>query len=171
MALNYRTEPFSYRYVNQDYLENDPALSPIGIARAQSNTLISADPQTPIFVASAGTPFRLRAPPSGGSQRTGVRAPRARLAGRAYSKGSLQIAEYNPLSQWTGSRDTFGANSSFDAVLAHAGGSHGVKGDYLFRTFIAQNFQGGMWGLLRVGEPAGTWSPSPTSVGPSTRLR
>lgn len=153
MALNYRTEPFSYRYVNQDYIVNDPALSPLGIARAQSNTLISADPQTPIFVASAGTPFRLRAlHPAGLSEQV------FEIHGHAwqeepYSKGSFQIAAYNPLSQWTGSRDTFGANSSFDAVLAHAGGSHGVKGDYLFRTFIAQNFQGGMWGLLRVGEP------------------
>src|SRR5258708_1078182 len=61
MALNYRTEPFSYRFQNQDYLVNDPALSPKGIARGQSDTLVSADPQTPVFVAGAGTPFRLRA--------------------------------------------------------------------------------------------------------------
>jgi hypothetical protein len=153
MALNYRTEPFSYRYQNQDYLVNDPALSPKGIARGQSDTLVSADPQTPVFVAGAGTPFRLRAlHPAGLSEQV------FEIHGHAwqeepYSKGSLQIAAYNPLSQWTGSRDTFGANSAFDAVLAHAGGSHGVKGDYLFRTFIAQNFQNGMWGLLRVGDP------------------
>jgi len=153
MALNYRTEPFSYRFENQDYLVNDPALSPKGIARGQSDTLVSADPQTPVFVAGAGTPFRLRAlHPAGLSEQV------FEIHGHAwqeepYSKGSLQIAAYNPLSQWTGSRDTFGANSAFDAVLAHAGGSHGVKGDYLFRTFIAQNFQNGMWGLLRVGDP------------------
>jgi hypothetical protein len=153
MALNYRTEPFSYRFQNQDYLVNDPALSPKGIARGQSDTLVSADPQTPVFVAGAGTPFRLRAlHPAGLSEQV------FEIHGHAwqeepYSKGSLQIAAYNPLSQWTGSRDTFGANSAFDAVLAHAGGSHGVKGDYLFRTFIAQNFQNGMWGLLRVGDP------------------
>jgi hypothetical protein len=153
MALNYRTEPFSYRFQNQDYLVNDPALSPKGITRGQSDTLVSADPQTPVFVAGAGTPFRLRAlHPAGLSEQV------FEIHGHAwqeepYSKGSLQIAAYNPLSQWTGSRDTFGANSAFDAVLAHAGGSHGVKGDYLFRTFIAQNFQNGMWGLLRVGDP------------------
>src|SRR6202043_923417 len=63
------------------------------------------------------------------------------------------LVNNNPLSQWTGSRGTFGANSSFDAVLQQAGGVNGVKGDYLFRTFIAADFQNGMWGLLRVGEP------------------
>jgi hypothetical protein len=70
-----------------------------------------------------------------------------------YSKGSLRIVDHNPLSQWTGSRDTFGANASFDVVLKHAGGVNAVTGDYLFRTFIAKDFQSGMWGLVRVGEP------------------
>jgi hypothetical protein len=37
-------------------------------------------------------------------------------------------------------------------VLKHAGGSNSVKGDYLFRTFIGNEFQNGMWGILRVGE-------------------
>jgi len=33
-AVNYRTEPIAYRYLNPDYMVNDPALSPLGIARA-----------------------------------------------------------------------------------------------------------------------------------------
>jgi hypothetical protein len=68
-----------------------------------------------------------------------------------YSKGSTSIVDNNPLSQWTGSRDTFGPNASFDVVLKHAGGSSAVQGDYLFRTFMGGDFLFGMWGLVRVG--------------------
>jgi hypothetical protein len=69
-----------------------------------------------------------------------------------YTQGSTQIG-HNPLAQATGSRDTFGANASFDMVLNHAGGVFGVPGDYLFRTFIGNDFVFGMWELMRVGEP------------------
>jgi hypothetical protein len=154
-AWNYRTEPLSYRYVDKtpQYLTNDASLSPLGISRAQSDTLVSADPQTPIFAAQAGKPLRLRV-----LHPAGLNEQVFELHGHAwqeepYSKGSLNLVPYNPLSQWTGSRDTFGANSSFDVVLKSAGGANGIKGDYLFRTFIGQEFQNGMWGLVRVGEP------------------
>jgi len=153
-ALNYRTEPFSYRYVNQDFLANDPStITILGISRSQSDTLVSADPQTPVFAAEAGKALRLRV-----LHPAGLNEEVFELHGHAwqeepYSKGSLQIVDYNPFSQWTGSRDTFGANAAFDVVLKHAGGSNAVKGDYLFRTFIGKDFQNGMWGLLRVGEP------------------
>jgi hypothetical protein len=65
-----------------------------------------------------------------------------------------QVIGPNPKSQSTGSRDTFGPNASFDIVLPSAGGSFAVPGDYLLRTFIATDFQFGMWGLLRVGDAA-----------------
>ncbi len=152
-AFNYRTEPLSYRYADGGYLVNSPSLSPLGIARSQSNTLVTADPQTPVFVSGAGTPFRLRALHPAGLNEQVFELHGDAWQEEPYSKGSLQIADYNPLSQWTGSRDTFGANSSFDVVLKHAGGAHNVQGDYLFRTFIAGQFQNGMWGLLRVGAP------------------
>jgi hypothetical protein len=171
-AFNYRTEPISYRYVDKTpmYLLNDPSLSPLGISRAQSDTLVSADPQTPIFAARAGEPFRLRV-----LHPAGLNEEVFELHGHAwqeepYSKGSLAIVSYNPLSQWTGSRDTFGANAAFDVVLKSAGGANSVKGDYLFRTFIGQDFQNGMWGLVRVGEPnkdvitTTTYCSSPTNV-------
>jgi hypothetical protein len=112
-----------------------------------------ADPQTPIFVSGAGTPFRLRALHPAGLNEQVFEMHGDAWQEEPYSKGSIQIVDYNPLSQWTGSRDAFGPNSSFDVVLKQAGGSHKVQGDYLFRTFIAGQFQNGMWGLLRVGEP------------------
>jgi hypothetical protein len=151
-AFNYRTEPISYRYLNPEYMVNDPSLSPLGISRSQSNTLVVADPQTPVFAAQAGEPLRLRV-----LHPAGLNEQVFELHGHAwqeepYSKNSHTIVEENPRSQWTGSRDAFGANSSFDVVLKHAGGRNGVKGDYLFRTFIGLDFQSGMWGLVRVGE-------------------
>ena len=153
-ALNYRTEPFSYRYANGDWLVNDPSTNTVlGISRSQSDTLVSADPQTPVFAAEAGKPLRLRV-----LHPAGLNEQVFELHGHAwqeepYSKGSLSIVDDNKLSQWTGSRDTFGANAAFDVVLKHAGGSNAVKGDYLFRTFIGNYFLQGMWGLVRVGEP------------------
>lgn len=152
MAFNYRTEPISYRYLDPNFFENSPSLSTFGIARAQSNSLVNADPQTPVFVAEAGLPLRLRVLHPAGLNEQVFELHGHTWQEEPYSKGSLAIVDNNPMSQWTGSRDTFGANSSFDIVLKSAGGKNAVKGDYLFRTFIGQDFQNGMWGLLRVGD-------------------
>jgi len=152
-GLNYRTEPLPYRYANPNYLDNDPALSPVGAARAVSDSLVSADPQTPVLPAEAGKPLRLRM-----LHPAGLNEQVFELHGHAwqeepYSTGSTRIVDNNKLSQWTGSRDTFGPNASFDVVLAHAGGANAVSGDYLFRTFMGTDFLNGMWGLVRVGPP------------------
>ncbi len=156
-ALNYRTEPFPYRYGNPEYLVNDPALSLLAVSRSQSDTLVSADPQTPVFVAEAGKPLRMRVLHPAGFNEQVFELHGHTWQEEPYSKGSTKIVDNNPLSQWTGSRDAFGPNSSFDVVLKHAGGNNAVKGDYLFRTFIggvpADGFLNGTWGLLRVGEP------------------
>jgi len=152
MAFNYRTEPISYRYLDPDFFTNGPSLSPFGIARAQSNGLLNADPQTPVFVAEAGLPLRMRVLHPAGLNEQVFELHGHTWQEEPYSKGSLAIVDNNPMSQWTGSRDTFGANASFDIVLKHAGGANAVKGDYMFRTFIGQDFQNGMWGLLRVGD-------------------
>jgi hypothetical protein len=169
-ALNYRTEPFSYRYLNPDFLVNSPSLpSPgLGISRSQSDTLVSADPQTPVFPAEAGKPLRIRVLHPAGLDEQVFELHGHSWQEEPYSKGSTRIVDHNALSQWTGSRDSFGANSAFDVVLKHAGGTNAVKGDYLFRTFIGDEFQSGMWGLLRVGDPGKDVVTVTTSCGPPT---
>src|SRR5262249_27218089 len=115
--------------------------------------LVMADPQTPVFVAEAGKPLRMRmVHPAGLSEQVFT------LHGHTwqeepYSKGSTQIVNNNPLSQWTGSRDTFRPNASFHVVLQHAGGKSAVQGDYLFKTFMGTDFLNGLWGIVRVGAP------------------
>lgn len=156
-ALNYRTEPLAYRYTAEDWLQNFDSKSPLGISRALSNSLVGADPsvmdadpQTPVFAATKHTPVRFRViHPAGLAEQVFT------LHGHVwqeepYVNGSKEIGN-NPLSQSQGSRDGFGPNIAFDAVIDKAGGSAGVTGDYLYRTFIGNNFQNGVWGLLRVG--------------------
>ncbi len=153
-ALNYRTEPLNYRYASTTWLDNLDDKSPLGISRAVSNSLVGADPQTPVFAASKGTPLRFRMiHPAGLAEQVFT------LHGHVwqeepYVNGSKEIGN-NPLSESQGSRDGFGPNIAFDAVIEKAGGAAGVTGDYLYRTFIGSNFQTGMWGLLRVGTGKG----------------
>jgi manganese oxidase len=150
LGLNYRSEPLYYRY-KSDFLSNADIKSPLGVSRALSNTLVNADPQTPVFAASKDMPVRFRMiHPAGISEQVFV------LHGHVwqeqpYVNGSTEIGN-NPLSQSEGSRDGFGPNISFDAVIGKAGGSAGVTGDYLYRTFVGSLFQAGIWGLFRVGE-------------------
>jgi len=150
-AINYRTEPLDYRHAPLDWLANLDSKSPLGISRALSNSLVLADPQTPIFAASNNMPVRFRlVHPAGANEQVFT------LHGHVwqeepYVNGSREIGN-NPQSQSQGSRDSFGPNVSFDAVINRAGGASGTAGDYLYRTFVGSSFQFGMWGLLRVGE-------------------
>ena len=150
-AINYRTEPFDHRFQSPVWDFNQANLAPLGIARATSDTLVLADPATPVFVAAKGMPVRFRmVHPAGLAEQTWV------LDGHVwqeepYVDGSTRIG-VNPSSQWLGSRDGFGPNDQFDIVVAAAGGTAGVTGDYLYRSFIGFDFQKGLWGIFRVGE-------------------
>jgi len=150
-ALNYRTEPLSYRYHNADWLQNTSTEVPGGISRALTDELVMADPQTPVFAAGKGTPVRMRMFHPAGSNEQVITLHGHFWQEEPYINNSTQIG-HNPLSQAFGARDAFGANASFDMVLDHAGGVFSVTGDYLFRTFIGNDFMFGMWGLMRVGE-------------------
>jgi hypothetical protein len=154
-AINYRTEPFQYRYAAANFLDNFDActpLSPLGVGRAMSNTLVQADPQTPLFVAGAGSPFRIRfLHPAGLNEQT-IMLHGHTFQEEPYNTGSTAIAD-NRTSQVFGSRDGFGPSVSFDMVVDSAGGAAKTPGDYLYRTFIGDDFFAGMWGVLRVGEP------------------
>jgi hypothetical protein len=160
-AINYRTEPIAYRYNNTEktvlgeprFLTNQDDLAPTGIARALSNTLVLSDPQTPVFAASATSPVIFRMVHPAGNDEQVFTLHGHLWQEEPYTNGSTQIGN-NPLSQSQGSREGFGPNVSFDAVISEAGGQAGVKGDYLYRTFIGRNdFMNGIWGVLRVGDP------------------
>ena len=151
-AVNYRTEPLDYRYPTADWLENLAGKSPIGLARALSNSLVLADPETPIFVATANTPVRFRVVHPAGLNEQVFTLHGHKWQEEPYVNGSREIGS-NAKSQSQGSRDGVGPNVAFDAVIDTAGGAGAVPGDYLYRTFIGNVFQAGMWGLFRVAPP------------------
>jgi hypothetical protein len=143
-ALNYRTEPQSYRYPSPNNGDFSDFLS---------NTLVNGDPQTRVFVAPAGTPVRIRVLyPSGGGGAKVFAVHGHGWPDRPFVAGSTRI-DLNPLSQYTGSQQMV-PNETFQAVLPSAGGSFCVQGDYLIHLFA--NESPGAWGILRVGPPDST---------------
>jgi hypothetical protein len=164
-AINYRTEPILFRYgqpsANQAFLfSND-------ISCAVSNALVGSDPQTPVFQARKAQPMRMRMLHPGGSGNEQVMT----LHGHAwqeepYTANSARIGS-NPESNWLGSRDEHGPNDRFELV-AQAGGTFGVTGDYLYHTYPAADFQGGLWGLVRVCDTLPCKPPATLSCPPGS---
>ncbi|MGH8522621.1 MAG: hypothetical protein ACREU9_14620, partial [Gammaproteobacteria bacterium] len=60
------------------------------------------------------------------------------------------VIGFNRTSQWMGSRDGFGAGNHFDLVIARAGGVNERPGDYLYKSYPAQEGPLGIWGVFRV---------------------
>jgi hypothetical protein len=152
-AVNYRTEPLPYRYnLDPAFGTTDPKLAPLGIARALSNSQVMGDPQTPVLAVSKGMATRLRVVHPGGLSEQVFTLAGHPWQEEPFRNNSQEIGD-NAASQWFGARDAFGANDQFNIVLNSAGGRKQVTGDYLYRTFIGSEFQFGIWGVMRVGEP------------------
>jgi manganese oxidase len=66
------------------------------------------------------------------------------------------------LSEWKGVRTGHGPTNHFDVVIGQAGGVNQVAGDYLYRTYPANHFANGMWGIFRVLDdpPVAKYCPS-----------
>jgi manganese oxidase len=62
--------------------------------------------------------------------------------------GNVQLGP--TLSEWKGVRSGHGPTNHFDIVINQAGGVNQVAGDYLYRTYPANHFANGMWGIFRV---------------------
>lgn len=142
VAINYRTEPMSYRFGDSRFLHKP-------IDEALANSLVNGDPETPVFEATAGEPVRIRL-----LHPAGLADQNMTLHGHVWqelpwTKDSTEIGD-NPLSQWIGARPSFVPNSSFEVVLSSAGGEAAAPGDYLYRTFVGTDFLNGMWGIMRV---------------------
>ncbi|MCI0590679.1 MAG: hypothetical protein L0Y67_03600, partial [Gammaproteobacteria bacterium] len=147
-AVNYRTEPKSFRYAGNSTTDFSCMLS---------NQLIKADPKgdpkTPIFSAEIGDKVRFRMAHPFGTGTSQVFTVHGHVWPRnPYKNNSTQIGE-NTLSQWLGSRDNHGATDHFEVVLDKAGGESGKAGDYLYTVFLPSQASLGAWGLFRVGQP------------------
>src|SRR5271165_3393007 len=154
-AVNFRSEPFEVirGFISSGSKEN--VKSPLGYAKAFSNLQLESptDPQTPVFVAPAGSPvrFRLLVPSTSTSNAVGA-APVFIVHGHnwqeePYTHGSTRIGN-NPLSEHFGAIQA-GPNQKFDLLFDSAGGSDKVPGDYLYDTYQTGGRRG-TWGLFRV---------------------
>jgi hypothetical protein len=142
-----------------------------------ANQLVRADPETPIFRAPARMPARFRLVMPGGD---GDNQITWELTGHLwqeepYTNDSTRIG-YNPKSDTNGSLTGYGVTSAYEVVLddtpgtTPSGGRFGVAGDYLYRAWTANMFQGGAWGIFRVAPWNGPGFPDTvgiTSVGAS----
>jgi hypothetical protein len=155
-AVNYRVEPWSFRYANnltgdfscmlsnqlQQAFNPPPPLTPMG------------DPKTPIFTAEVGVPFRFRMTHPFGTGNSQVFILNGHVWQRNPYKNESTVIGNNNLSQWIGSRDNHGSTDHFDLVIDKAGGEGGQAGDYLYTVFQPLQARTGTWGLFRVGHAA-----------------
>ena len=56
------------------------------------------------------------------------------------------------------------AEYRIDVVIPSAGGAGKVPGDYVYRSWTADQFQAGFWGIFRVGPPAAVAGTLPDTV-------
>jgi hypothetical protein len=144
-SVNYRTEPFVFRYAGNA----TPDFSCM-----TSNQLIGGqDPQTPIFTAGVGERARFRLTHPFGMGTSQVFSLHGHVWQRnPYSQNSTVMGN-NALSQWIGSRDNHGSTDHFDMMIDKAGGEGGRAGDYLYTVFVPIQARQGAWGIFRVGGP------------------
>jgi len=151
-AVNYRTEPMWKR---MGYEPDRPLTGPGGtlevdFTNSLSNTQVGGDPQTPVFKATVGNPVRFLVAHPGGVQRNTV----LQLHGYGWQEqpfiSNSTALGFNPLSEFKGSQYGLGPGAHHDFLLGPAGGRGAVIGDYLFRDQSSLNFDGGLWGILRV---------------------
>lgn len=158
-AVNYRTEPQSFRYAGNTTIDFSCMLSDQLIQTLQK------DPTTPILTADVGDAVRFRMTHPFGTGTSQVFTLHGHVWQRnPYTKDSQVIGDNN-LSQWIGSRDNHGATDHFELVLNKAGGEAKQAGDYLYTVFLPNQANLGAWGIFRVG-PKGPAAPAVTACKP-----
>lgn len=193
-AINYRTEPAFFRFGAKENASlglsaplSWSSLSSTDIANATglqmssvdttltaTNALVGGDPQTPILRAPAGMPVRLHLLSPGG---IGDNQQSFELTGHVwqetpFQEGSTKVG-FNPRSTWTALTPGLGPTTSYPLVLESspdgsgtpAGGKFHVPGDYLYRSWTANQYQAGLWGLFRVAPWKGQGFPDTVGVG------
>lgn len=168
-AVNYRTEPRSFRYgcgiggvdlscMKSDQLiqkatgaGNPPPCNPVGVGPV-------GDPQTPVFTAAIGDTVRFRMTHPFGTGTSQVFTVHGHAWQRNPYTNDSKVIGSQSLSQWLGSRDNHGSTDHFELVINKAGGEWGRAGDYLYSVFVPNQQATGAWGVFRVG-------PKGSSVG------
>ncbi len=163
-SVNFGTEPMSLRFAtapgkpfNQDFNSVDLSSAFSNFMQNLSTNKVQGEPKTPIFTATAGMPvrFRMLHPDGNGGFPDNVFV----LDGHVWQEepyrndaagNASAVIGFNRTSQWMGSRDGFGAGNHFDLVIARAGGVNERPGDYLYKSYPAQEGPLGIWGVFRV---------------------
>lgn len=159
-AINYRSEPFSARLLPPPTEANPnppPAQipAPQGYSAIYSNQSINppGDPETPIFVAAAGTPVRFRLLIPGTETSNALNRPPVFMVHghpwqeEPYIDDSTKLG-FNPLSETQGAQQG-GVGQKFDLLFPSAGGQFRVPGYYLYTTYQTA-IATGTWGLFKV---------------------
>jgi hypothetical protein len=155
-AVNYRTEPQSFRYKGSTTTDFSCMLSNLLIQPAPKD-----EPRTPIFTANPGEQVRFRMTHPFGTGQSQVFTVHGHTWQRNPYTGESTVIGNNQLSQWLGSRDNHGSSDHFELVLDKAGGESSKTGDYLYTVYVPQQSSVGAWGLFRVGNPG---QPGPNAV-------
>jgi hypothetical protein len=185
-AFNYKTEPSFYRFgalvdsalgVSAPPDWSNLSGGDIGTAaniqttsfdttQTTANALVGGEPVTPILRAPAGMPVRVHLLSPGG---IGDNQQVFELTGHVWQEtpftdGSTKIGS-NPKSMWTGTTSGYGPATSYPIVLQSAGGRFRIPGDYLYRSWTANQFQAGVWGIFRVSPNSGSGPGFADTVG------
>jgi len=178
MAINYGIEPVWFRLgilPNAHFGNAGSGATTFG-GNTQfdvfSNAKVGTDPQTPVFTAPAGMQTRMRVTVPHGTNRGSTFALHGHLWQRdpyitenntagfpnGYYLGGDGVGSkdigFNPLGFYQGGQESIWPSNHYDIVLPKAGGENGVPGDYMFRDVGSFGSASGVWGILRVVEPA-----------------
>ena len=192
-AINYKSEPAIGRYgalmngalgtlaplnwssLSFTDLKNASGVqwSAVDATKMTANKLVGGDPQTPILRAPAGMPVRIYAMSAGG---IGDNQQSFELTGHVWQEtpftdGSTKIG-YNAGSYFSGLITGLGPTSAYQLVLDRtpdgsgtaAGGKFRIAGDYLYRSWMANQFDSGVWGIFRVAPWSGSGLPDTVGI-------
>ena len=160
-AVNYRSEPWSFRYHDNNTGDFSCMLSNQLPQVLPSPTQPVGDPRTPVLTAAVGDKVRFRMTHPFGTGTSQVFSLHGHVWQRnPYINNSTKLGN-NTLSQWIGSRDNHGSSDHFDMLIDKAGGEGGQAGDYLYTVFVPTQARDGAWGVFRVGNRPASTVPNP----------
>ncbi len=170
-AINYKSEPLwsrrggdpsisfeerradDYAHVFSSKRDASGRLCQSGVPPRAGNN--PCDPETPIFVARAGTEVRFRiVHPGGHTRQQAIAIAGHRWASAPHTNDSKAMFKTSAEAidkAWTVEGNAHAVGPMMAAnLLTRAGGTGSLPGDYLIRSQSSFLLDGGVWGLLRV---------------------